>query len=62
MQVGAAAQGLSQVVPGALGHVVDEDDGSVVAPVELAQEAEQAGDVSGAVFVEPVQSHERVEQ
>lgn len=41
---------------------MDQDDGDVVAAVELAQKAEQARDLGGAVLVEAVQPHQRVEQ
>ena len=61
MQVGAAAQGLSQILPGALGHVVDKDDGDVMLAIELTQEAEHPGDVGGTIFVQPVEPHERIE-
>ena len=45
VQIGATAQGLAEVAAGAFCHVVDEDDGEVVAAVELTEEAEEARDV-----------------
>lgn len=62
VEVGAAPQGLAGVAARALGHVVDERDGEGVAAVELAEEAEQSGDVGGTVFVEAVESDEGIEE
>jgi len=45
VEIGAAPEGLTEVAAGAFGHVVDEDDGEVVAAVELPEEAEEAGDI-----------------
>lgn len=62
VEVGAAAEGLAGVAARALGHVVDESDGEGVATVEFAEEAEQAGDVGGTVFVETVEAHDGIEE
>ena len=62
VQIGAAAQRQTGILPCALGHVVDEDDGDIMLTIELAQEAEQPGDVGGTVFVQAVEPHERIEQ
>jgi hypothetical protein len=40
---------------------VDEGEREVVTPVELTEEAEEAGDVGGAVLVESVEADEGVE-
>lgn len=45
MQIGGAAQGLAEIAPGALGHVVDEDQSELIAAVDGAQKAEQRRDV-----------------
>ena len=47
VQVRGAAQGLAEVAPGALGEVMDEDESHLMATVELAQKAQQSGDVGG---------------
>ena len=51
MQIGGAAQGLAEIAAGALGQVVDEDQGELIAAVESAQKAEQGSDVRGAVLI-----------
>ncbi len=61
VQVGAAAQGLTGVLPCAFGHMMYEDDGDVMLAIELTQETQKAGDVGGTVFVEAVEAHEGVE-
>jgi hypothetical protein len=61
MKVGAAAQRLAQVATGAFGHVMDEHEGELVAAVNLAEEAQEAGDVGRAVFIQPVQAHQGVQ-
>ena len=45
MEIGRAAQGLAEIAPGALGHVVDEDQSELIAAVDGAQKAEQRRDV-----------------
>ena len=45
MEIGRAAQGLAEIAPGALGHVVDEDQSELMAAVDGAQKAEQRRDV-----------------
>ena len=45
MQVGGAAQGLAEIAPGALGHVVDENQSELIAAVDGAQKAEQRRNV-----------------
>jgi hypothetical protein len=62
VEITRASQGLAEVGADGLAHVVHDDDGDIEAALQLAEVAEQGGDVSGAVFVEAVQSHERVEQ
>ena len=62
VEIGAAAERLAGVPARALGHVVDDDEGEVVAAVELAEEAEEAGDVGSAVFVEAVKPDEGIEE
>lgn len=62
MEVGAAAECLAGVPASALGHVMDDDEGEVVAAVEFAEEAEEAGDVGGAVLVEAVKADQGIEE
>jgi hypothetical protein len=60
VEVPGAAQGLPELRTNGLSHVVDDDDGDIASPLQLAKEAKQGGNILGAVFVEAVQAHERV--
>ena len=62
MEVGAAPQGLSELSAGALTHVVDDGDRDGVLTLELAQQAEQTRDICGAVFIDAMHAHERVQE
>lgn len=62
VEIAGASEGLAEVGAAAFAHVVNEDDGDVVLSLELAQEAEQPRDVSAAVLVEAVKSHEGIEE
>ena len=62
MEVGAAAERLAGVPARAFGHVMDDDEGEVVAAVELAEEAEEAGHVGGTVLVEAVKADQGIEE
>jgi hypothetical protein len=44
MKVARPAQGLAEMGANGLSHVVDDDDGDVIAALQFAQEAEQGGD------------------
>ena len=61
MQVGAAAERLTEIASSALGHMVNDEDGDVVTAVEFAKKAEQAGDICSTVLVQAMQTYERVE-
>ena len=41
--------------------MVDEQDGGLEAALEIAQEAEDRGDIGDGVFVDAVEAHQRVE-
>ncbi len=41
--------------------MVDEDDGGVKPPLQVTEVPEQSGDFGRAVFIQAVQSHQRVE-
>gem|GEM_PF-1573726 len=62
VQISRAAEGLSGILSGTFGHMVHKDDGQFVSSVEVPQEAEEFGDVGGAVFVEAVEPDQWVEQ
>jgi hypothetical protein len=62
VEVGAAAERLAGVPARALGHVMDDDEGEVMAAVELAEEAEEAGDIGRAVLVEAVKPDQGIEK
>jgi hypothetical protein len=49
VEVAGASQGLSEMSAYGLAHMVDDDNGDVVTPLELAQIAEQCGDVGRAI-------------
>jgi len=61
VEVGAAPQSLAEVAAGALGHVMDEHDGELVTAVDVAQEAQQTGDIGRAVLIQAVQAHQWVQ-
>ena len=63
VKLGATTKGLpcAKMVRGFSG-VVDEDDGEVESTLQLAQVAEDSGDVGGEVLVEPVKADEGVEE
>jgi hypothetical protein len=61
VEIGATPEGLAKVAAGAFGHVVDEDDGEVVAAVEFAQEPEETGDIGCAVLIEAMKADEGIE-
>ncbi|MBK8979613.1 MAG: hypothetical protein IPM29_27245 [Planctomycetes bacterium] len=62
VQIAAAAQRLAGLRALLLAGVVDEHHGGVEAALEVADVAEQSGDLRGAVLVEAVQPHERIEE
>jgi hypothetical protein len=61
VEVRAAPERLAEVLASPFTHVVDDDEGEIVAAVELAQEAEQGRDFGGAVLVDAVQADEGIE-
>ena len=61
VQLTAAPQGLSRPRSAALASVVDEHDGGLEAALQIAQEAEDRGDVCDGVLVHAVQADQRVE-
>ncbi len=61
-EVSGAAQALAAGGAAVLAGVVDDHDGEVVGALQLAQVAEDGGDVAGLVLVDAVESHEGVEQ
>ena len=62
VQVGAAAQRLTELGAGALADVVDDGDGGGVFTLEVSELTEEGRDVGGAVFVEMMEAHEGIEQ
>lgn len=61
-EVAGAAQTLSGLASGAiLTRVVHDEDGYVVGALQLAQIAEQRGDLTGVVFVDAMQAHKGIE-
>src|SRR5580658_6659832 len=61
-EVAGAAEALPRVSHRAvLAGVVDDEHGDVVGALQLAEIAEERGDLAGVVLVDAVQSHERVE-
>jgi len=60
MKIGAAAKGLACVIGGAFSGVVDESEGEVKGPRELAKSGEDGGDLSGVVFIDTLEPDVRV--
>ena len=61
MQFGASAERLSRPCGAAFAGVVDEQHGGLEAPLYVAQEAEDGGDLGDGIFVDAVESDEGVE-
>ena len=61
MQLATSAQGLSRPGRTAFASVVDEHHGGCEASLELAQEAEDGGDLGDGVLVDAMQAHQGVE-
>ena len=61
VQLTAPAQGLPGPGRGALAGMMDQQDGAREAALDVAQEAEDGGDLGDGVLVDAVQAHERVE-
>jgi hypothetical protein len=62
MEFRRSAQGLAGAHgTGALLGVVDKDDGDGVAPLQFAQEGEQRCHIAADVFIDTMQTHERIE-
>lgn len=62
MQVCTATQSLTKLGSGALANMVDYRDGSSVLALEASESTKQGGDVGRAVFVEMMETDERVKQ
>jgi hypothetical protein len=62
VEVGAATERLAEVTAGTFGHVVDEDEGELVTAVDVSQVSQQARDIAGAVLIQAVQTHQRVQE
>src|SRR5271154_423688 len=60
-EVARAAEALPRVTPAVLAGVVDDEHGDIVGALQLAEVAEERGDLPGVVLVDAVQSHEGVE-
>lgn len=61
MELGGASQGLTAAHSAApFFGVVNEDDGHVMAALQVAQVGEQGGDFAADVFVDPVQTDEGI--
>ncbi len=61
MQLAAPPQGLAGPRGPALAGMVDNDDGGVEAALDVAQMAEDGGDVGGGVLVDAVQADQGIE-
>ena len=60
VKVGAAAKGLACVIGGVFSGVVDESEGEVKAPREVAKSGEDGRDLSGVVFIDTLEPDVRV--
>ena len=61
MQLGRTTQGLARPRGAALASVVDEQDGGLEPALQVAQEAENGGDLGDRVLVDAVQADQGVE-
>ena len=61
MQVGAASQCLSGALGGGFAGVMDDSHCGMEAPLQVSQRIEDGGDFSGDVFIDAVQSGQRVQ-
>ena len=62
MQFAGTAQGLTR--PGRVGvlaGVMNQQDGQLKVTLELTQEGKQGGDLRGVIFIEAVQTDQRVQ-
>jgi hypothetical protein len=62
VKVRAAAKGLSGLCALPLAGMVYEDHSAVMGALELAQVAQQFGDIGGGIFIEAVQSDQGIEK
>ena len=61
MELGRAAEGLTRSRGAALAGVMDQQDGGLDAALEVAQEAEDGGDIRDSVLVDAVEADQGVE-